>query len=469
MTTPDPMIMAKLKAHRALAEVPLAEHEWLATHGTLTHAPVGAVLGQKGIPIDQVYIIFAGAVVVRSSRETGSHKIYEMSAGTVGGKLPFSRMVAPPANVVVENDALEYLALAKECVPDLIRNCPVTTGAMVHAMIDRARQFKISDLHDEKLISLGKLAAGLAHELGNPSSAAVRSSKQLAKSIDAAESAAVALGEASLTAEQWKAIRGAISDCGATSEFATASAIARADRLDEITDWLDGHGVDAACADPLAETGITIDALDRLADKVPAEALKPAVRWIAAGCGLRSLAYELDMASARMQQLVTSVKGFTFMDHSPTPEPLDIRAGIQDTFTMLAAKKRAKDVDVAMRLPESLPKVLAVGGELNQVWMNLIDNAIDAVSNGGHITIESSVSPGKLTVCITDDGPGIPAEIQGRIFDPFFTTKEVGKGTGLGLDIVRRIIQRHDGALDLESRPGRTQFRVRLPTAAIDG
>jgi signal transduction histidine kinase len=228
---------------------------------------------------------------------------------------------------------------------------------------------------------------------------------------------------------------------------------------------LDDHGLDVSCADPLAETGITIAALDSLAERVSGEALNSAVAWIAAGCGLRSLAYEIDMATSRIQQLVSSVKGFTFMDHAPTPEPLDIRGGIQDTFTMLAAKKRAKGVNVVLNLPDTLPRVMGVGGELNQVWMNLVDNALDAVAPGGTVSVETSLNLGKLTVCITDDGPGIPADIQGRIFDPFFTTKDVGKGTGLGLDIVRRIIQRHDGTIDLESRPGRTQFRVGLPTA----
>jgi signal transduction histidine kinase len=336
---------------------------------------------------------------------------------------------------------------------------------MVHAMLDRARQFKISDLHDEKLISLGKLAAGLAHELGNPASAAVRSAKLLSESIESAEAAAAALGEARLTDEAWQAIRGAVSDCAATSEFATASAIARADRVDEISEWLQDRGLDEACADPLAETGITIDALDRLAEKVTGDALKPAIRWIAAGCRLRSLAYEIDMATTRIQQLVTSVKGFTFMDHAPTPEPVDVRGGINDTFTMLAGKRKAKSAEVAVNIPGDLPRAYAVGAELNQVWMNLIDNALDVVPVGGRVSVDASAAAGRITVCVTDNGPGIPPEIQNRIFDPFFTTKDVGKGTGLGLDIVRRILQRLNGEIEVESVPGRTQFRVRLPTA----
>jgi signal transduction histidine kinase len=457
-------VLEKLAAHTTLGDAPRAEHEWLAAHGTVKRADVGEVIVAKGDPVPGIYIIFSGSAVLRTDRGAGSHKIYEMAAGGLGGHLPYSRMSVAPADGKVEA-ALEYLEVGREHNVELTRQCPVCTAKMVHAMLDRARVFKIGDLHDEKLISLGKLAAGLAHEIGNPASASVRSAKLLAKSIDAAEAAAIALGEAQLSEEQWKAIRGAVSDCAATSEFATASAIARGDRVDEITDWLESRGLDEACADPLAETGITIAALDNLAAKVTGNALGAAVRWIAAGCGLRALTYEIDMATSRIQQLVGSVKGFTFMDHAPTPEPVDVRVGIGDTFTMLAGKRKAKSVEVVLNLPDSLPRAFAVGAELNQVWMNLIDNALDAVPVGGKVSIEASVAAGRITVCITDSGPGIPAEIQSRIFDPFFTTKDVGKGTGLGLDIVRRIVQRLNGEIDLESKPGRTQFRVTLPTA----
>ncbi len=151
------------------------------------------------------------------------------------------------------------------------------------------------------------------------------------------------------------------------------------------------------------------------------------------------------------------------MDHAPTPEPVDIRRGIADTFTMLGAKTRAKSVEVSLDLPGDLPRAHAVGAELNQVWMNLIDNALDAVADGGHVNVTALPELDCVVVRIIDDGPGIPREILGRIFDPFFTTKGVGRGTGLGLDVVRRLVQRHDGEVAVDSRPGRTEFQVRLP------
>ena len=181
---------------------------------------------------------------------------------------------------------------------------------------------------------------------------------------------------------------------------------------------------------------------------------------------MRSLASEIQTASARIMHLVGAVKGFTYMDHAPTPEPVDIRQGIADTFTMLGAKTRSKSAQLVLDLPDDLPRVHAVGAELNQVWMNLIDNALDAVSDGGHVTVSALRGHDLVIVRIVDDGPGIPAEIRGRIFDPFFTTKGVGKGTGLGLDIVKRLLQKYEGDIDLESSvPGRTEFQVRLPVA----
>ena len=151
------------------------------------------------------------------------------------------------------------------------------------------------------------------------------------------------------------------------------------------------------------------------------------------------------------------------MDRAPPPEPVDIRRGITDPFTMLGAKTRAKAVVASVPPPADLPCAHAVGAELNQVWMNLIDNAVDAVTAGGRIEVTASQVPGRVVVRIVDDGPGIPAAIQGRIFDPFFTTKDVGQGTGLGLDIVRRLVRQHEGEIEVESRPGRTEFRVSLP------
>jgi len=460
----DPDLLARLAAHRTLGFASAGEHEWLAKHGTMARLAVGDVLTRKGEIADAMTIVFSGRIVIRVDRGAGSHKLFEWQGGDVGGFLPFSRRAVPPSDAVAE-EVTELLLIPVGDLPELIRECPAVTAATVWAMLDRARQFTSGDHRDEKLLSLGRLAAGLAHELNNPASAAVRSAKVLLGSLEATESAGMQLGAARLSGEQLAAVHAVRDLCRSRSVRAESTAVARADREDALRDWLSGHGASDACAAPLAETAVTLEALDALATGVQGEALDAALRWISAGCEVRALASDIETAASRIYDLVGAIKGFTFMDRAPTPQPLDIRRGIRDTLTMLGAKTRAKSADVSLQFAEVLPCALAVGAELNQVWMNLIDNALDAIGEGGHVVITAGAEPGRVVVRITDDGPGIPADIRERIFEPFFTTKGVGKGTGLGLDIVRRVVHQHEGEIEVESRPGHTEFRVRLPAA----
>jgi len=191
--------------------------------------------------------------------------------------------------------------------------------------------------------------------------------------------------------------------------------------------------------------------------------VRATVRWVAAGCTVRGLARDIERAASRVHALVTAVKGFTYMDHATAPEPVDVAKGLTDTLAVMAAKARGKSVSVTLKLPTDLPRVRGFGGELNQVWANLVDNALDAVSQGGRVMVTARTEGHKVVVSVIDDGPGIPADVKNRIFDPFFTTKPIGKGTGLGLDIVRRLVHQNDGLIDVESVPGRTEFRVALP------
>jgi signal transduction histidine kinase len=245
------------------------------------------------------------------------------------------------------------------------------------------------------------------------------------------------------------------------------SAVARADREDAFAAWIEAHGASERCAVPLAQTALTLDALDTLAAAVGHEALDAVLQWVAAGCRVRTLASNIETAVSRISILVGAVKGFTFMGHARTPEPVDVRRGITDTLTILGAKVRARSVEVSVQFAAGLPRAHGVGAELNQVWMNLIDNALDAVGDGGRVEVTAGEGLGRVVVRIVDDGPGIPAAIQGRIFDPFFTTKGVGKGTGLGLAIVQRLVQQHEGEIEVESRPGHTEFRVSLPVEGV--
>jgi signal transduction histidine kinase len=460
----DIPILARLKQHRAIGHAPAIEHVWLAEHGERVTYPVGHVVTAKGVHAKNLLIVFEGLLVIRADLGAGSQKIFEWGGGDLGGAMPYSRGATPPNDVLAEAQT-EALTLPEECFTELTRECPVVTAAVVHAMLDRARRFTTSDLHAEKLKSLGKLAAGLAHELNNPASAVVRSAKLLMEGLASAEEASRILAGAGLTEEQFAAIDRARTLTEASLQAAPRSPIERADREDELTDWLADHSATQEYAVPLADSGVTPTALDDLAEQVSGEALEAALGWISACTLVRALATEIESASLRIHDLVAAVKGFSYMDHAPSPEPVDIRRGLADTLTMLGSKTKNKNVNVTMSFPDDLPDVHAVGAELNQVWMNLIDNAIDAVDPGGRIDVIGSVERDRVIVKIIDDGPGIPPEVKSRMWDQFFTTKGVGNGSGLGLDIVRRLLQRHDAAIDVDSIPGRTEFQVRLHVA----
>lgn len=456
--------VARLRAHRALGHAPQAELEWLAERSVVVNYETGDVVLAAGVTSTTLLVVLTGRFAILVDKGSGPQLLFEFNAGDVAGMLPFSRGARAPADVTVTEPS-QNLEMPATHFPEMIRECPTVTAACVHAMLDRARHFSTSDIRDEKLVSLGRLAAGLAHELGNPASAAVRSSQGLDDALKEIERASSSVGAAGLTVEQRAVIERVRGRCFARLSGPALSPMARADREEALGQWMLAHGVKEDCAEPLAETSLTIGALDELAGAISGEALDASIRWLAAGCLVRTLSAEIQMATSRIHQLVASVKGFTFMDHARIAEPVDIRAGLDDTFTMLASKTRANRVEVVQRIPFDLPMVQTVGAELNQVWMNLIDNALDALKGGGRLTVLAAVEDGRVAVRIQDDGPGIPPELVGKIFDPFFTTKDVGHGTGLGLDIVRRILLRIGGEISVESAPGRTEFRVALPMA----
>jgi signal transduction histidine kinase len=455
-------LAALLREHRTLGAVPPEEVAWVAAHGYVRHFEVGELVVPRDLPVEGLHIVLSGHLVIYVDRGEGRHKVLEWRGGDVSGLLPYSRMKEPPGDVVAEQPT-ETVTVSKEDFPELVRQCPQITTTLVHVMVDRARHFTSSDLHDEKMKSLGKLAAGLAHELNNPASAVVRSAKALVDGLVAAETASRALGAAQLTPAQRAAVDAVRDACLATRASGAHSSLDEADRVDAISDWLEAHGADVTVAGPLADTAVTLAALDRLAEALRGEVLDAALGWVAHGCAARSLAVEIGMAAARIHELVAAVKGFTHMDRETAAQPTDVGDGLADTLTVLRAKVKAKSATVGVAVEPGLPLVLAYGGELNQVWVNLIDNALDAVGPGGRVEVSAKRDGAKLVVRIADDGPGIPDAIRQRIFDPFFTTKPVGEGTGLGLDIVRRLVNRHDGEIEVASRPGHTVFTVSLP------
>jgi signal transduction histidine kinase len=349
--------------------------------------------------------------------------------------------------------------------PAMTRECPAVTTILVHVMLDRARQFTTSDLHDEKMISLGKLAAGLAHELNNPASAVARDATQLERTLGDLTTATRELGTAQLSDAQLRLLNGFRARCRDSAAKGLQSPIDRADSEDAIEDWLRARGADSLHAGALAESGVTIAALDELSAMLDASALETAVRWIAADCATQTLLADMKTSASRIYDLVGAVKRYTYMDRSTAAEPIDVAQGLRDTVAVMRSKAREKDCELRLDVAAALPQVRAVGGELNQIWSNLIDNALDAAPRRGHVVVSARAAVNAVVVSVMDDGPGIPADLVDQIFDPFFTTKPVGQGTGLGLDIARRLARRHGGDIEVESRARerRTEFRVALP------
>ncbi len=462
MTEAD--LIERLAAHRTVGSAPREQLEWLAAHGTLQHYAAGEVVARTGEPIRALYIVLQGQLSIRVDRGGGPRKVMEWNSGDVSGQLPYSRLQATPGQTTVEEPA-ELLMVDRDHFPEMISRCHELTTILVHVMLDRARRFTTSDLQTEKMVSLGRLSAGLAHELNNPASALARTARELAAHVFDMEATALTLGAMRLSPEQVAAIARVRGQCDEPGSRAALTPLERADREDARSAWLARRGIASLSAAELAETALTVESLEQLAGALGKEALEPALRSLCAGHRARVLAGEIEVAAGRIHSLVAAIKGFTYMDQTNVPEPVAIGRGLADTLAVLGAKARGKSVTVTVQVAQDLPAVDGFGGELNQVWANLIDNAIDAAPESGRVEVTATSHDGSVVVSVVDDGPGVPDELKERIFDPFFTTKPVGSGTGLGLDIARRIVRQHDGLIEVDSRPGRTQFRVILPRA----
>jgi signal transduction histidine kinase len=464
-------VVERLKQHRTFSRAPEHELQWFAARGVLRRIEAGEYLGRKGQSLDEaglgLEVLLSGRVAVYYDRGAGPRKMIEFQTGDVTGWLPFTRMKSMAGDSVAET-RIETFSLPRQHFLELLRECPEITALCVHAMLDRARVFKATDLQDEKMVSLGKLSAGLAHELNNPASAVARSARLLQARMADADRAARVMAQVGLTPDQLAAVDRIRSACMDEPPTISASPLERADREDEMAEWLEAHGAHDSAAEGLAATSVTIEALNALAESLEGAALDATLDWVVAGCAVRTLAMENERAGSKISDLVSAMKRLTHMDRAPVPEPIDVERGLRDTLMVLGHKARDKSVSVKIDVAPGLPRVMAVGGELEQVWMNVLDNALDAVDLGGHVSVTAKPEGHSLVVRVIDDGPGIPPEIQGQVFDPFFTTKAPGEGTGLGLEIARTHLRGRGGDMEFDSRPGRTEFRISLPLAEAD-
>jgi signal transduction histidine kinase len=462
--TEGPTLVERLRAHAVLGKAPEWELAWLQAHGTLLRFEAGDLLVEAGKEVDGLYAVLSGRVVIHVEKAYGRRKVMEWREGEVTGTLPYSRMRGSPGNSVAE-EPTEVFMLPRELVPALIHACPETTAILVHVMVDRARRFTSSDLQDQRALALGKIAAGLAHELNNPASALVRSVKGLLDTLEKSRAAVRALAVLGLTEDQFSVID-EIKSRSLDGDAGRWGPLEQADREDAISEWLKELGGDEEEAGALADAPIHLDELRTLAESLPLANRRAALHWLGCWFSASQISEEIEDGAAQIFHLVSAVKGFTHMDRAMTPEVLDLRKGVEQSLVLVREKAKASGVTIGTDFPTGLPEVRGVEGELSQMWHSLIDNAVDAAGPGGTVLVAASGDNGSVTVEVADDGPGIPDEILDHIFDPFFTTKPVGQGVGLGLELVRRVVDQHRGEIEVSSIPGQTVFRVMLSAEA---
>lgn len=424
--------------------------------GEVVQFDAGKVLVAEGGPTEFFYVVLGGEL--RASRNYGNQTVLLGIAkpGSFLGEVALL-LDSPSVATVRALKPSRLFRLGKDDFWQMLGMCPSVAGEIFRTMATRVRNVEGYSQQREKLASLGTMAAGLAHELNNPATAARRASANLREVVENIQSYQCELHRL-LNPEQWEALIAA-SEAAPT----TLDPVTRSDREEEVTTWLDRQSVADGwkLAPAFVNVGIGSDKLQALAGKLPGESLTPAFGWLEATLSLEALLKEIDGSTTRIAELVKAVKSYSHMDKSPMAE-VDIHEGIENTLTMLGHK--LKNCTVTRKFDRAVPRIMAYGGELNQVWTNLIDNAIDAVKGTGKICIATFLDDDQVVVEIADNGSGIPPEVQLHIFEPFYTTKGVGSGTGLGLMISNRIVaDRHGGEIEFESNPGDTRFKVRLP------
>jgi signal transduction histidine kinase len=438
---------------------------WLLANGEVVQYVHGEVVIDEGSPATYMYVILEGTVHIHVQEGGQMLNVVSYGKGAATGVLPFSRMKEFEARAIIGEPA-RMLLVARERFPEMLHRSPELGQRLVAGMLDRVREGTRVAQQREKMMALGKLSAGLAHELNNPATAITRAADSLKDRFHTLKSVVAPMVASEMTPAHFaalKRLRQAAFERGSPQDL---SPLERGRREEGVGDWLEAH--DVADAWKLAETyvdaGMTAEELDQWAQALPPQALPHVLRWLEASLSAERILAEIAAAAGRISTLVASVKQYSHMDAMPDKQPVDIREGLDSTLTMLGHEIKVRHIKVERAYEPDLPQVQAYPGELNQVWTNLIDNAIDATPReGGKLRLEAYREDHVVAVRIIDNGHGIPAETQSRIFEPFFTTKPVGEGTGLGLDIAQRIVAQHGGRIGLQSKPGETVFTVYLP------
>ena len=467
LTSPEDKVEA-LRRVTVFADLPEDQLKWFGDNAEDRRVEPGEVLFRKGDRPEWMAIYLEGEI--HAYRDESAHDgfVFIARAGDpsseVSGMLPFSRMTVLSATGRAVTK-VRVLLFPVRLFPEMMQRMPLLVQRLVGIMSDRVRAVTIADQQRDKLIALGKLSAGLAHELNNPAAGATRAANDLIATLEELRAADLRLCRHNLTGEQHAAIRAFERD--AIEHTATATrlnSLEQSDQEDVVAAWLDQHGIGDAwkLSANLVEAGIDAAALERLLSKIEAGAFGDVLARISAQLAAAKLASEIKTGTARISELVGAIKEYSYMDQASVQE-VDVHKALESTLLILKYKLRKKSIVLTREYADALPRIKAYGSELNQVWTNLIVNAVDAMPEGGTLKVRTKREPTDILVEIRDNGSGIPADLRSRIFEPFFTTKPVGEGTGLGLDTVARIVRKHRGNIRFESKPGDTCFQVRLP------
>ena len=455
---------SELRRVPAFADLPDDQLAWFLSQSQEIVVKAGDTYARQGDPADTMFVILEGQFQWRG--EIGGETfVFSSKLGDITGVLPFSRMThfVVTGRAVSDGRILKFPA-AK--FPDLVQKMPELAKRLVGLMADRIRETTRLEQQRDRLASLGKLSAGLAHELNNPASAAKRATSQLRVILKKIRDASLELGRRDLTPAQKSEIE-KLEASFTLEDVLPPDPLTQSDLEDQIDSLLRSHGQNDLwqLAAGLARRNVKPEVLESLFASLDAETARAALVRIAASVEIASLLHEIESSTSRISDLVRAIKEYTYLDQSPV-QNVDIEKSLETTLTILNHK--LKQGVAVKRDYQRIPLLVnSFGSELNQVWTNIIDNAIDAMHGKGELRIRTYREDGCVVVEIGDNGPGIAHDVQPHIFEPFFTTKKVGEGTGLGLDTVQRIVKKHRGNIQVNSKPGDTRFQVWLPLAEV--